>query len=365
MLSDYIELFQLKEKIPDQTDYVLKLEKEKKFTDCANIAACFSLQMKVNLKELLTKLLIQSDMIHAKKVVNSSNEYKGLLIELLSSTENCKKAAELIKEYGFSIFDFPQLIVELQRRSIRCYINALCHPIVKEQIPLSQVIELIEKYKSLQMIMLDDLIYRKMYKEAWIVLNHFKLFEYLPSEVCINIKGKVSNPDDILIEFNKETIDPFGPLTEDCFILQFKFEEVILVNDDIELEKVQPLLKSDLVGIDIEWKPSLMTLVDIKPSILQICSEKVFAIFDLLKLEGSAKFDEFIKTLFMSMSILKLGLGLKEDMKLLCVKYPHIQSFHHIFSYIDISDFYKEQNPYEKQSSLVIMAKKLLSNYRY
>ena len=41
MLSDYIELFQLKEKIPDQTDYVLKLEKEKKFTDCANIAACF------------------------------------------------------------------------------------------------------------------------------------------------------------------------------------------------------------------------------------------------------------------------------------------------------------------------------------
>ena len=363
VLSEYIQTFGIKEKISEAeaTEYAIGIEKSNKYVDSANVVSLFGLHSKVNLQDLLTHLVTQNDTTHAKRLVQASVEYKKLLINLMCSNEYCKKAAALIKDYGFSIMDFPHLIIRLQKKTVRYYIAALFHHKPTEAMALGQVSELIEDYKSVQLLIVNDLVYQEHFDEAWLISNHFKLWEYFPPGVADRIKLNVKAPEELLKKYAEETKDVYGPLTENAFKMPCSYEEVIFVEDNAGIEKAKALLKADVVGIDTEWRPALMTFVGVKPAIMQISSEKTFAIFDLNKLDGNLHFAEFIKTLFMSMNILKLGLALKEDMRLVCGKYSKMLCFHHMFSYIDIADFFKERYPHEKQSSLAVITEKTLS----
>jgi len=352
-------MFKLPDKVPDLTEYAIELIKDKRYCDSANIVATFSLQSKVNMQELLTKLIAQNDILHAKSLVQTSKEYKMLLINLLTLHDNHKRTAMLIKEYGFSIFDFPKFIVRLQKKTAQGYTNALFHHKETERISLDQIIDLLENYKLTQILLIDDLISHKKYKEAWILLNYFDVSKYFLTYQ--SIKEKISEPENILKQFKEKLVDKYEPITEGAFKMPCTFEEVIFIDNDAELDKAQGLSKAEVISISVEWRPALMSFVEIKPSILQVVSEKIFIIFDLNKLESSSMFSELIKNLFMSMSILKLGIGLKKDMKLIYSKYTSMTCFNHMFNYIDIADFYKEQNPHEKQCSLPNILKKLLS----
>lgn len=66
------------------------------------------------------------------------------------------------------------------------------------------------------------------------------------------------------------------------------------VEDEEGLEKVKNLLEAEIIGIDIEWRPTLMSFITAKPSIIQIVSENTYAIFDLFKLKENHTFVVFI-----------------------------------------------------------------------
>jgi DNA integrity scanning protein DisA with diadenylate cyclase activity len=310
--------------VPDLTEYAIELLKSKRYSDSANVVVTFSLQSKVNMKELLAKL----------------------------------------KEYGFTIFDFPRFIVRLHRVILMLYsiLRNLNNKEI-ERISLDQIIDLLENYKSMQILLIDDLISHKKYEEAWILLNYFNVSKYFPNHQ--SIKDKVNEPETTLKKFKETLNDKYEPMTEGGFKMCCTLEEVIFIDNDSEFDKVQGLLKAEVVGVSTEWRPAFMSFVDMKSSVLQVVSEKTFVIFDLKKLEGSSVFSELIKNLLMSMSTLKLGIGLKEDMKLVCSQYKEMTCFTHMFNYIDVADFYKEQNPHEKHCTLPNILKKLLSNVQY
>eukprot|EP00826_Nyctotherus_ovalis_P063846 TRINITY_DN9362_c0_g1_i3.p1 TRINITY_DN9362_c0_g1~~TRINITY_DN9362_c0_g1_i3.p1 ORF type:complete len:374 (-),score=69.06 TRINITY_DN9362_c0_g1_i3:283-1404(-) len=353
------------DKISEETKlgHALELEKAKKYKDCANVVAVFSLHSKMNMRNLLTQLLIQNHTVHAKRLAEYSEEYKKLMINLMCSNDYSKKAAGFIKSYGYSIFDFPHLIIRLQKKTVRYYINMMFFQKPPEQMSLSQVTELFSYYTSIQIILMDDILYHKRFEEAWIVLNHFSLWSYFSPEIAKWIKGKVADPEGVLKAFKDSNVDAFGPLTPNAFRMPCSYEDVVFVEDSKGLEKANELHDAKIIGIDSEWRPALMTFVNVKPTILQIASEKLFVIFDLVKLENNEDFKKLISSLFMSMSIFKLGLGLKEDMRLICSSYPSMACFRHMFNYVDISDLYKETHPHEKQSSLAAVTEKMLRNH--
>jgi len=344
-------------------EYAENLLTHKKYPDCANIVSNFKLHDSISsIKDLLTHLIYANDIPHIKKIANSHPDikYKKLIIDLMCSNDYAKKAAHLLKEYNLSIFDFPHLIVRLQKKTIRYYLNALFSTKPHEKMSLIQIMELIEGYKSVQILIVGDLVYMKKFEEAFIIANYYDIWAFLPIEDTKILQMNIKNPEEIMKKFKEETADTFGPLTEGAFKMPCKVEDVIFVQDDAGVEKAKELLKADMVGIDSEWRPALMTFVNSRPAILQISSEKTYCIFDLLKLDGNMNFSELIKSLFMSMSILKLGLALKDDMRLICQKFPKMLCFHNMFNVIDVGDFYKERNPNEKQSSLATITDKLL-----
>lgn len=364
ILEEFITSFSIKDKIPEEAklSYALELEKAKKYKDCANVVAAFDLHPKIDMQNLLTQLLVQNHSTQAKRLAERSEEYKVLMINLLCSNDYSKKAAGLIRSYGYSIFDFPHLIVRLQKKTVRYYISMMFFQKPPEQMSLSQVTELFSYYTSIQILLVDDMIYHKRFEEAWIVLNHFSLWSYFAPETVKWVRGKVASPEGVLKAFEDSNVDAFGPLTPNAFRMPCSREDVVFVEDCKGLEVANKLLDAKIVGIDSEWRPALMTFVNVKPSILQIASEKLFVIFDLVKLENNDDFKSLITSLFMSMSIVKLGLGLKEDMRLICSSYPSMGCFRHMFNYVDISELYKETHPHEKQSSLAAVTEKMLRN---
>lgn len=343
-------------------NYALELEKEKRFKDCANAIMTFQLHGKMDVKEVLSQLIVLNQMTYAKRLAEYSNEYKVLLINLLCSNDYSKKAAGLIKSYNFSVFDFPHLIIRLQKKTVRYYINMMFFQKPPERMTLSQVTELFSDYKSIQILLVDDILYHQKYTEAWIVINHFSLWQYFTPKIVQKIKMQAEKPEEALKAFEDSNIDIFGPLTPDGFKMPCSFEDVIFVEDSKGLNKAKELLNAEIIGIDSEWRPALMTFINVKPAVLQIASEKLFVIFDLVKLDGNLEFGALIKSLFMSMTILKLGLGLKDDMRSICSNYPKMPCFLHMFNYVDISELYKERNPHEKQSSLAAISEKVLRN---
>ncbi len=365
ILAEFIQTFELKPKISEAIalEYAIELEKAHRFADTANVVTLFNLHSKVYLQGLLTHLVMLNDTTHAKKLVQTSVEHKKLLINLMCSNEYCKKAATLIKDYGFSIMDFPHLIIRLQKKTVRYYISALFHHKPAERMTLGQVVELMEDYPSVQLLMVNDLVYQEKFAEAWIISTYYKLWDKLPPADMEKIRTKVVAPEELMKKFMEENTDKFGPLTADSFKMPCTAEDVIFVEDDSGIEKAKELLKAEVVGIDSEWRPALMTFATTKPAIMQIASEKTLAIFDLNRLDGNLNFAELIKSLFMSTTILKLGLALREDMRLVCAKYPKMPCFHHMFNYIDIADFYKERYPHEKQSSLASIVEKTLRTF--
>jgi len=341
-------------------NYAIELEKEKKYKDYANVVMLFKLYSKVDMKALLSELIVRNQMTYAKRLAEYSDEYKILMINLLCSNDYCKKAAGLIKSYNYSIFNFPHLIIRLQKKTVRYYINMLFFQKPPESMSLSQVTELFSDYKSVQILLVDEMLYHQKFTEAWITINHFSLWSYFTPEIIQKIKSMVPKPEEALKIFEDSNVDFFGPLTPGAFRLPYSYEDIIFVDDTKGIEEAKELLNAPIVGIDSEWRPALMTFINVKPTTMQIASEGMFVIFDLVKLEGNLEFMQLIKSLFMSMSILKLGLGLKDDMRLICSSYPKMTCFYHMFNYVDASELYKERYPHEKQSSLATIAEKIL-----
>ncbi len=322
----------------------------------------FGLQAKVNMREILHGLIISADVPHSKRLVQCSEEYKRLQVNMMCSNEYCKKAATLIREYNFSILDFPHLIVRLQKKTIRYYIISLMTHNPTEKMTLAQVMELIEGYKSAQILLVQDMIYQELYNEAWVLATQYKLWEYMSPAEQTTLKTKVLHPEEVMKKFAEDSADRFGPLTPDAFVMPCKLEDILFVDSSATLQIAkEKFVGAKIIGIDSEWRASIMTFVESRPAILQVASETFFAIFDLLKLEGNAEFSELIKGLFMSMDILKLGLALKGDIRLICSKFPKMTCFQHVFNYIDIAEMYKEKNPCERQSSLACITEKTLS----
>ncbi|CAK9328432.1 unnamed protein product [Citrullus colocynthis] len=112
-----------------------------------------------------------------------------------------------------------------------------------------------------------------------------------------------------------------------------------------------------VVGIDCEWKPNYIKgKKPNKVSIMQIASEKMAFIFDLIKLYDDVPdlLDNCLTRILQSSSILKLGYNFLCDVKQLSHSYESLQCFKHYEMLLDI------QNVFDHSGGLSGLAKKVL-----
>ncbi|XP_024927020.3 uncharacterized protein LOC107411799 isoform X2 [Ziziphus jujuba] len=139
----------------------------------------------------------------------------------------------------------------------------------------------------------------------------------------------------------------------------------LVVEDIIWVDEPDALLNATchiegckVVGVDCEWKPNYIKgNKPNKVSIMQISSDKMVFIFDLLKLFEDVPdiLDNCLTRILQSPRILKLGYNFQCDIKQLAHSYKDLLCFKHYEMLLDIQNIFKEP-----RGGLSGLAKKIL-----
>lgn len=126
----------------------------------------------------------------------------------------------------------------------------------------------------------------------------------------------------------------------------------LVVEDIIWVDEVDGLHKAichiegcKVVGIDCEWKPNYVKGCKMnKVSIMQIASDEMVFIFDLIKLAEDVPdvLDSCLTRILQSPGILKLGYNFQCDIKQLAHSYGELECFKHYEMLLDIQNVFKE-----------------------
>lgn len=121
-----------------------------------------------------------------------------------------------------------------------------------------------------------------------------------------------------------EPPDLFGPVNEECWNLPLDVEYFYVKNED-QLNFSWP--EEFRVGFDSEWKISIGELKQNKPALIQLAFSRQVFIIDLLAFNSRYVLDQKLGMIFRDPNILKIGVGLKNDLKLLSKFYPEMNCF--------------------------------------
>lgn len=99
-----------------------------------------------------------------------------------------------------------------------------------------------------------------------------------------------------------------------------------------------------VIGIDCEWKPVYEKGKQAKVSIIQIASEKMVHILDLIKLfeDVPEVLDSCLTRIFRSSQVLKLGYNFQCDAKQLARSYESLECFKHYEMLLDVQNLFNE-----------------------
>lgn len=85
----------------------------------------------------------------AKMLIEGNKELQVQLIRSLCTNDNCKKAAQLIKDFHFNEADFPEVKERLMKKGIRYYLGRNLYKKMnhKDYLSLDRVVDLISGFK--------------------------------------------------------------------------------------------------------------------------------------------------------------------------------------------------------------------------
>lgn len=122
-------------------------------------------------------------------------------------------------------------------------------------------------------------------------------------------------------------------------------DDIIWVDDADGLQKATSYIEGcKVVGVDCEWKPNYVKGITSKVSIMQMASEKVAFIFDLIKLYDEAPeiLNSCLIRILHSPRVLKLGYNFQCDMHQLAHSYQKLDCFKRYEMLLDIQKVFKE-----------------------
>ena len=83
----------------------------------------YKFQKHFDLKDLMLKLVDLNKLETAKLLIEGEVELKKDLVRALATNDNCKKAAQLIKDFHFNADDFPEVKERIMKNSMRYFLG--------------------------------------------------------------------------------------------------------------------------------------------------------------------------------------------------------------------------------------------------
>lgn len=83
----------------------------------------YQFQQSFDLKDIMLRLVDMNKLETAKLLIQHDDNLKIELIRALSTNDNCKKAAGLIKDFRMNIDDFPEVKERILKNSMRYFLG--------------------------------------------------------------------------------------------------------------------------------------------------------------------------------------------------------------------------------------------------
>lgn len=265
IIFDMVSKLKLSDKV-DQ-DFFFNLAKKHldnaKYMEAALVIQKFSFYSKIdeNTMKLIIKNLISTQKIPTLKqfIADSQNlELKKEVIALLTTNENCKFAAEFIKEWKFNIEDFPEVKERLMKKSMKYYISRhfQVKPGQEDYMTLDRIEELLMASKPMLGYMVDDLVNKdnNLNRAKGICLRH-GLENFIKKETYSKLKNY-----QYIAEDDPTPEDVFGPSSspKENYIHLPQHVRVEMISTEHDVDKLSDLLSEPYIGVDSEWRPSLI-----------------------------------------------------------------------------------------------------------
>lgn len=97
--------------------------KQNRYNDAANMIITYNFHKSFDIQHLMLCLVDMNKLDTAKMLIKNDDALKRVLIQTLSTNDNCKKAAQLIKDFHLNADDFPEVKERIMKNSMRYFLG--------------------------------------------------------------------------------------------------------------------------------------------------------------------------------------------------------------------------------------------------
>jgi len=123
----------------------------------------------------------------------------------------------------------------------------------------------------------------------------------------------------------------------------------VTTDDDIPL--VESLIGSQILGVDIEWRPQLTKFMTQRPATLQISGKSHACVIDLISLVQSQRLDKALTLIFRDTNTILVGLAFKNDLTLLRKHLPHLEFPKSVANHCDAADLHAKMQAFNAKKA--------------
>ena len=218
----------------------------------------YKFQEQFDLSYIMMRLVDCNKLETAKMLINHDKNLKIELIKALSTNDNCKTAAKLIKDFNFDSDDFPEVKERIMKKSIRYFLGRNLYKDKHQQefLTLDRVEDLITGFKQMMSYLVEDLQHQNKSMEAKGMMIRHQIETYLRPEVLESLKAVEY---DEKLDTSLMKYDAFEPLSRPINEYMELPKDVKLewIGTDEDVPKLEILLKDEFIGVDSEWRPQL------------------------------------------------------------------------------------------------------------
>lgn len=275
--------------------------------------------------------------------LDHKKEFVKFAIDLMSNNKLAKNAASIIDKMGLDIQDYPLVSERLQKKTIRYYVfNFLKGPNHHDFMPLWKIEDMFSGYNSMLAYICEDLAFKKeekmdKFSKALAIRNG--IFDQLRTDVQEKLRDVEVTEEDMKID---TVPDKFGPLSEpeSEYVRLPSDTNVTFIGSEEEIKLAEPLLHSKCLGVDCEWRPSLVKFNTTGVALLQIGDKKDIFLIDMKALKESQILDDLLCKVFENTETDIIGMSFHNDLSELGRGCPNLKFFKKIENLYDVQPIY-------------------------
>ena len=254
-----------------------------------------------------------------------------MAVKKMSTSKNCKIAGKIVDSQRLDPAEFPELITRLAKNSISYFVNV-------DEIAVKQFVTLVEDQPQILAYVAEELEFQgKKVKNSWQGRLAAWILQQHPE--CPVRPSSLSQIELMEPRPNPQPDDLFSPLQPEYeLVYPLPRESVCFVASPQQVQTLD--FSGEVIGIDCEWRPSVVKFQKFKVSLIQIASESRTYIIDLLALNGLDELNVKLEQLMQGKQF-KVGVNFEGDRKMLGQSYPHLTAFKKpLVNYVDLASAY-------------------------